>query len=469
MKKTKIKHLKIVNLRKSFPNGRIPAPGKIALYASCAIGIILFLSVLIFILFPQTYIDGFLKKQVIDTFAKAYPQYSLKIADVNFSILKNRVECNSISFTRIDSTFTGRINSFSLGGIDWVKLLREKIFSAACINKATLDAEGIVLNFKQLQYQIQCRQLRLSIADSAIIAYSLEYHPLITDEQFFAESKFRNTRYRLIIPKISVNGLAFSRLLYGDIYHARSINVRDVCIDVLVNMDKPWDTKSPNPMMPYEAISSIKDTIGVDSLQIINSRLNYFERYKVGAKPASVTFDNMQAFVEGVVNYSGRRDTIVIHAQAAIMNTGVIKLLMLIPLGSPHLCFSYSGSLQTMEAGSLNKFLEIAENQRINSGMVESASYNVRVNSGHATGYVHAEYNGLSISFLNKNTGSEKGIFDRISSFISKTFIIKANNEPDKSGSMRIGVVKYTRKPDETFIQFVWLAIRSGITNIIGL
>jgi hypothetical protein len=461
MKKLKIKYLQTINWKKS-------SPGKTALRTSVAVGIVLLLFALIFIFFPQTYLDGFLKSRIIDAFAKGYPEYSLKIADVNFNVLKNRIECDSISLRKINSTFSCRIGAFSLDGIGWIKLLREKKLSPNSIAEAALDAEGIVLDFNRSENQIRCGRLHLSVPDSEIVAESLEFHPFITDEQFFAESKFRNTRYRFVIPKINVNGLAYYRLLYGNNFRARSISIRDAFVDVLLNKDKPFDTKSPNPLMPNEGLSSIKDTIRVDSLQIMNSRLNYYERFVVGANAALVTFDRMQVLAKGIVNHTGRRDTIVIHAQGNFMNTSAMELLMLIPLGSPQFSLSYSGSLREMELSSLNGFLEIAEHRHIKSGILHGATFAINVDSGRATGYVRAEYNDLSFAVLNKNTGSENGMLDKISSFIGKTFIIRGNNTPDKSGSLKIGVVKYTRNPNDPFIQFAWFALRSGVGNLVG-
>jgi hypothetical protein len=434
-----------------------------------ALGILLFLFVIILLFFPQTYINRFLKAHVKDSFAKAYPQYSLMIANVNYNFLKNRIECDSVSLVKTDSTFSCTLNAISLSGISWIKLFREKDSSSNAIANSVLAAEGIVLNFKQSQYQIRCGRLRLSVPDSEIVADSLEINPLINDEQFFAESKFRTTRYRLAISKISANGLVFSRLLYGSNYAVRSIYIREAFIGILVNMDKPWNTKAPSPLMPGAGLSLIKDTVCVDSLKVMNSSLNYYERYVVGEKAASVSFDKIQALAVGITNHTGRRDTIVIHAQGNFMNTSTMKLIMSIPLGSPQFSFSYNGSLRKMEVSSLNKFLEIAEHHRIKSGTLQSATYNINVNSGHATGFVRAEYNDLSVAILNNNTGSENGIFDKISSLIAKTFIIKENNMPDNSGSVKIGIVKYTRKPDETFIQFVWIALRGGVCNIIGI
>jgi hypothetical protein len=462
MNNPKIKILKPFNWKKlsSF---------KKTLSICLAAGIFFILSLLTFLLIPQIYLNGLIKDRILIGFTKAYPGYSLKIGDVNFNFLKNNVECDSVSLTNIDSSFSSRIDEFSLSGIGWIKLFRESDNSLHSISEAVSDIKGITLHFKQLQYQVFCKQLHLSVPDSIIAADSLVFKPLVSDEPYFAESKFRGTRYRLAIPKINVNGLAYSGLLYGNTYHARSINISDAFIDVLVNMDKPFDTKSPSPLMPNEGLSSITDTIRVDSIQVINSRLKYSERNKVRAKPAEVTFDKIQALTQNIINHSGKQDTLIIHAQGVFMNASKMKLFMSIPLSSPQFSLSYSGSLAKMDLDDLNKFLVISDHHRIKSGVLYSANYNVNVNSGHATGYVHAEYNDLSVALLNKNTNSENGILDEISSFLTKVFIIKANNMPDKSGSMRIGIVKYTRKSDETFTQFVWFSLRSGVCNLIGI
>jgi len=468
MKRTKIKYLRQVIWKKPLRERRVPEHGRRALYISISVVLILLLFVFIFFLFPQTYLDGYIKNRVTDAFAKSYPEYSLKIADVNFSVLKNSIEFDSIFLSKKDSTFSFRINSSSLIKINWIQILRGGKNSSGSISGADLDAKGITLNFNQSQYQIECRHAHISTHDSLIVADSVEFHPLITDEQLFAESKFRNTSYRLFISRIGINGLVYSGLLYGNNYSIHSINIRDALIDILVNMDKPFDTKSPSPLMPGEALNSIKDTICVDSIKVINGSLNYKERYEVGAKPALLTFNNIQAVVYRIANHTRLPETTVIQAQGNLMNRSNMKLLLSIPTGTPKFSLNYSGSLQEMEVSSLNKFLEISEHQRIKSGLLKYSSFNINVNSGYAAGLVSAEYNDLSIAALDKNTGSEKGIINRISSFMTKTFILKANNMPDKSGSIRVGVIKYRRKPDDTFFQFVWFALRGGILNVIG-
>lgn len=461
MKRYNLKFLHTFN-RRNF------TAGKLTLYLSLTVGFIILLLAFIFLFFPQTYLNGYIKNRITGSFAKAYPQYSLKIARVNFNILKNRVELDSVSLIKIDSSFSFTMGAFSLSGIDWIKLYRENKFSYNSIAEASIDAEGVVLNLKRSQNQIRCGHFHLSVPDSGIGAESVEFHPLITDEQFFADSKFRNTRYRFVVPKISVKGLLYRKLFNGDNYRAGSIIIRDAVADILVNMDKPFDPQSPHPLMPDAGLSSIKDTIRIGSLQVINARLNYFERYAVGAKAAIIIFDKMHVSAEGIVNHTGLRDTIIIHADGNFMSTSRMKLLMSIPLGSPQFSYSYGGSLQRMEVSDINKFLETSEHRRIVSGTLHEASFAVKVNSGNATGYVHAEYENLSVAVQDKTTGSESGIFDKISSFIAKTFIINGNNMPDKTGALKIGNIKYTHKPDEPFIQFTWFALRSGVGDVVG-
>jgi hypothetical protein len=121
-----------------------------------------------------------------------------------------------------------------------------------------------------------------------------------------------------------------------------------------------------------------------------------------------------------------------------------------------------------MDATRLNSFIEPGEHHRIKSGMLQSAMFNINVNSGHSTGSLRMAYKDLSIAVINKDTGSEKGIFDRIASLFGKLFVIRGTNMPDAKGAMKIGQTKYKRNPDDYFFQFVWFALRNGVADVVG-
>jgi hypothetical protein len=200
----------------------------------------------------------------------------------------------------------------------------------------------------------------------------------------------------------------------------------------------------------------------------MNGRLNYAERYTIGSAPAEVTFDSIQLLAEGITNEGDPGATAVIHGQGSFMKTGTMKIVMVIPVVSPEISFRYSGSLDGLDLTRLNSFLEVGENLRIKSGILQGATFDVNVTAGHASGAVRVTYRDLSIAFRSGRTGSERGAYNRITSSIANATKIRGTNMPDKSGAMKIGEVKYTRKRDDTFLQLVWLSLRSGVGDVVG-
>jgi hypothetical protein len=200
----------------------------------------------------------------------------------------------------------------------------------------------------------------------------------------------------------------------------------------------------------------------------MNGRLMYGERFAVSSKPAWVTFDNMHVLVEGIANHGSRGAAIIVHAQGNFLKAGAMNVLMSIPVASPEFSFHYSGSLGGMDLSALNSWLETAEQLRIKAGVLQEATFEITVASGRAGGNVRAVYRNVTLAAINKHTGSEKGFSDGIASFIANTFKIRETNMPDKSGSIKIGEVNYTRKRDDPFFRFAWFALRSGVRDVVG-
>ncbi|OGC01346.1 hypothetical protein A2V82_07350 [candidate division KSB1 bacterium RBG_16_48_16] len=446
------------------------SPLKIASYAGFAVGALVLVCVPALLFFPDPLVNRFIKPRITKAFAKAYPAYSLRIADMNYSVLKNRFGFDSVALSAVDGTFSGNVDSFSVSGIGWMHLLWGGKLAPNDFASSVVDAQDIVLSFPQSHYELRCGPLRLSVPDSEIVVEALKLQLLDDDEQFFAGSKFRKTRFRLVVPYTRVMGFACLELLQGKIYRTSSVQIHDAFLDILVNKDKPSakDSSRPSPLMPNQILSSIKGTLQVDSLSIMNGRLNYGERFTVGSKPAMITFDNMQVLAESIANHGDRGAALVIHAQGIFMKAATMNVLMSIPVASPEFSLQYSGSLSRMDLSALNSYLETAEQIRIKAGVLEAATFEINVASGRASGTLQAVYRDLSFAVINKDTRSEKGFFDGIASFIANTFKIRGSNVPDKSGSIKIGEVKCIRQRNDSFFRFVWHALRSGVKDVVG-
>lgn len=450
------------------PNRRRRSPLKLLLYTGIAVGALFIVCGLALLLFHDPILDGFVKPRITAAFLAAYPEYSLRIGEMKYSIRDDSFRFDSISLSAADGMYTNTIASLSLSGISWMHYLWGGTPVPHDFENAVVDAQAIALGFPQSQYVLRCERIRASIADSELTIDALEVHPAVDDEEFFAESKFRQTRFKVTFPQCRLSGVAFLEALDHKSYRARSVHARDIGLDILSNKDRPAARDSSSPPMPGESLSSMSESIRCDTVDIINASLTYGERFSPGSKAAAITFDSVDVLAEGIVNHTDRNTDLVVNAKGRFMKAGTMNMVMSFPVPSPSFSFRYSGSLTGMELSPLNAFLETAEQNRIKSGFLHAATFEINVASGRASGSVRAVYKGLTLAAINKKTGSENGFLDGITSYIANTYKIRGTNLPDKSGSVQIGKVKYTRQRDDPFFRFVWFALRSGLADVVG-
>jgi len=265
-----------------------------------------------------------------------------------------------------------------------------------------------------------------------------------------------------------VLGLAFSELLQGTSYRARSLQFFEPSFDALVNRDKPLTPFISHPLMLHEALAAVGQPLSIDRLVITNGYLTYRERVIANEAPGVLTFGVVNLSAEGVANRAEASSTMTLRAQGQLMNAGVLTLLMTVPVASPDLSLHYSGSLSAMRLTPLDAFLENAEHLRIKSGSAQDVVFDIDVNAGQARGHVLATYANLEIAVLDELTGSEKGFENRLSSFMVNVFKIRNGSSRDASGAMKKGNVKYQRGPGDEFVQFLWFALRTGVLDVIS-
>jgi hypothetical protein len=453
--------------KKHLSIGRLTlSPLKIAKYAGIGLGALLILCVIALMIFSDSLANKYIKPRVSKAFAEVYPEYSLHFADMHYSVSTNRFTFDSVALSSGDRSFSSHVGTISVSAIYWLQLLWGGSLEPQDFARSEVIVHALDLKLPQSRYELQCEHLSVSAADSKLQAESFSIRPLAGDEDFFRGSKFRRTRINIDAPKVSVTGLGCLDLLLGKKYSVRSVEIHEADLDLLVNKDLPDSRDTTGPLMLNEILSSIQPALKVDKVTVVNSRLTYGERFDLGAKPGQVTFDNMEVLAEGIANHDHSGTPLVIHAQARFADAGTMKLIITIPVVSRELSFKYSGSLSGMDLTALNSFLEISDHQRIKSGVLQEATYEVSVASGHASGTISGVYTNLSIAVINKQTGSEKGLSDRITSFIGNTFTIRKNNV---AGSMKIGQINYTRVRDDPFFQYVWFALRVGVRDVIGI
>ncbi len=578
---------------------------KIILYTTLVSGFLAVVSTVVLLLLPDIFVNTYLKDLAESEFNHAYPDYSLKISDLNINLFNSHVELGDVVIKSKDSTFSCRFNAPSAKGVGWWQLIWKGNDSKGALDGSVAEVESFDVKFNKAHYSVHSNLLRLSLGDSLITIDSLEISPLTNDSLFFDESDFQKKRIHMSVRQIRVNSFSFLEQFHGKIYHASSIQVRDVFMNVLVDKYKPEksDTVKKYPIkkfltslekiaqidsiiienthiqygesltegeaategyaidckglyasirdsnavvsnltidplmdenqyfdaskygrtritlqlptiklsglsfpdllqgdkyrarliqvedaaagiqvskfkskkhiktklpMPNEILSEIKQTIQIDSVSVVNGHIEYSEYYAPRSKPALIVFNNMNAEVLGITNNNNNGDTAVINFASEFMNGAILSVMVRTPLTSPTFSLQSSGSLTEIKLTKLNIFLETAEHVRIKSGVSQFASFNLRVDDGKATGTVGVEFKDFSLAFIDRESRSDKGIFNVIKSFLANTFKFNSESKRDKNGKLTLGKINYKRKPDDTFMQVLWYSVRSGVAETIG-
>lgn len=438
---------------------------RLATGAAASLGTIALLSALAVLLFGDAFLDGTGRRWLERAYGRAHPGSELRIGGLEYSSDVNRLVARSI---RLESPVTVlEIDRLTLTDVDWVKLLRRSAVPEALLVGADLDATQIDLALKRSRCRIVCGRLRASARDSLLLAEGFELQTLAGDENYFAARQFRKTRYLLTMPEFRVLGLAYDEMLRGQSYRARSIRFLRPVLDAYVNRDKLSDPTHDRRLMVHEKLASMRRPLHVDGISVDDGTINYRDRVLAGDAPGVMTFGDIGLAVDGLANRAGDGDTIRLRAQCAFMDAGLLKLRMSMPVGSPDFSLRYSGSLGAMDATCLNAYLDESVRTRLTSGHVEEVTFDIQVTDGQADGRVTASYRDLEIAQLDKQSGEAGGLKNSVISFLANVFKIRSDNVPGDSGTMKAGKVDYSRDIGDTFLHYVWRALKTGILDIV--
>ena len=126
---------------------------KRASHPGVIIGAIVFVCVLALLAFPDPFVNGFIKPRIIEAFAEANAAYSMSIAGMNYSILRNSFGFDSLALTA--SAANSQANGAGLRERNhWMHLLWGGSLTPPDYAGSIVEAQNAVLNFPQSQYEL---------------------------------------------------------------------------------------------------------------------------------------------------------------------------------------------------------------------------------------------------------------------------------------------------------------------------
>ena len=208
---------------------------RVLFFSTLALGTIVLAAAIGLLLYADDIMNGFVKDRVRQQLAAAFPGSAVHIGSMRYAILKNRLDVDSLALTTSDSGFSCTARTFSLRGVAWWKMLWEGGYSVAASKDAIADAQGAAVVFRPSQYEFRCDAMQYSIPDSTLRLDSCSYTSLLAEEQFFSRSRFRQTRFRAVIPHVTISRFSLPASLTGHTHKAARIGITGVFTEILVN------------------------------------------------------------------------------------------------------------------------------------------------------------------------------------------------------------------------------------------
>ena len=274
------------------------------------------------------------------------------------------------------------------------------------------------------------------------------------------------TRYRVSAASLRFEGIPFWPV-FGRQFVARTAVLDSLQVDI--RYDK---TRAKNPeavtRLPQYYVAGMTKPLQIDWLKVSRSGLRFTEREVDGTRFGTLPFDSIEATVANLSNVrrGGTNGSSIIDLRMLLAGAGPVVAHFEYDLSKPELNMKYHGSIGRMDGRAFNQMLEELEGYRIRSGRLDSAWFEVDVKDDVATGKLKLLYDNFEIETLDKNTG-EQSLGDWFRSLIANKLKLHEDNpagdDPPRTAALRL------RRGEFPIFKFIWVTLRGGIQEIIGL
>jgi hypothetical protein len=224
-------------------------------------------------------------------------------------------------------------------------------------------------------------------------------------------------------------------------------------------------------LLPHERLLAADDAIVVGRLSVHDGRFRYFERSSDGARVALLEFDSLQASVAAITNRAGgtpESGFVPVVLAGRLGRKARLHTTMMYDTRTPAFNLVVNGGLGPADAGLLNPLLTDLEGARITAGTVDSIAWDFTVTDGLAAGRMRAIYRDLAMERLDKVSRTQD-LGDAIASFLANLLKLKQSNPASAGDPPRVVALAHRRAPHEAFFRFLWVTLRGGLLETVGL
>ncbi|MCB0490248.1 MAG: DUF748 domain-containing protein [Cyclobacteriaceae bacterium] len=295
------------------------------------------------------------------------------------------------------------------------------------------------------------RQLRID---------SVDIHSALSERLFMKNAGVEKDRFDLFVNYITATHAgveggeeAFFKLVDANIQ-----------FDMEVFRDKRYpNVRRKDTQLPIKMLRQIPFKFQLDTLQILDSRVQYKEFPEAGDSVGSVTFEKLNASVASLDNTPRWTGATTVDVNTRLMGGGYLQSKMTMP-GDSTLPYTVEGYLRDMDLRLVNKMMEPAAGIRIESGDVKEIKFSFYYNDYRSDGKLEMDYENLKVVAL-KNDRKNEADVNKFKTLVINTFLVKKNSH--QKGMPRLsGDILFVRDRKKSIFNYWWKSIYSGIKSV---
>ncbi len=318
-------------------------------------------------------------------------------------------------------------------------------------------------------YTFRTRDIRVNLAKRKISFDSITITPRFNRKDFFARAEYQTDRITLYGKSAMLDNFDPDDLLNNHFLHFGSLRLNN--FSLRFERDMRYPRREVVKPMIIGLLSRIPYKFKIDSVQLHNSLISYFEYVVKSKNPGIFFIDNFDALAENMTNDLSRIDSgmvLTVHGTGKLMKQANLDFTLVMPYFAPNRQWWFSAEAGQIDLTQFNLLTENVLGITIISGKGSLQVPMITGNETFAKGSVHFMYKNLKLRlYSRKKAQKSKGFFSPFANFMMNNILIN-NNNPPFLGHMKKGIVYYERNPEKSFVNYLWKSNLSGILSTLG-
>ncbi|WP_410220226.1 hypothetical protein [Pedobacter sp.] len=323
---------------------------------------------------------------------------------------------------------------------------------------------------KDKMYTVKIDSVRGSLNKRSLEIKGLKVIPMYPELEFSRKYNVQKDRYDLDFSSIILDNIDFTGLSNNGNLQVKKMTIGPAKVAVFMNRSLPPPDIDKGRNFPHVALQRLPLPTIIEKVMLNKVDVAYTEFNPETKDKGTVKLQALNGSLSNLTNDSLRlahHNHAYADLSTSVMGTAKMNVKIDFNLIDKNGGFNYYGTVGGFDMKVLNAISKPLGKMEVESGHVNSASFNISANFNQAAGKVVFLYGGLKIKMLGEDEEGKqkkKGLL----SFLANTILIKDDN-PTGNDQQRIAYVDHHRVKQASFFNLMWKTILKGIRETAGV